>query len=115
MGFFSRKKPDKATPPPPAVEDARSPPEPPPEPEPPKVFEAPLCTEERWCEIMGAMMAWAQSRADLEANLARYFQITRDDLNRFSLHWSESSDFQRMQEQANRQAPYIEKYLALPM
>ena len=72
------------------------------------------CTWEQYCEIHGAMAAWMQMGANVDANLLRYFNVTRDDLNRFGLHWS-TGDMGRFQEQVNKSAVYTAKYLQLPV
>ena len=72
------------------------------------------CTWDQYCEIHGAMAAWMQNGADVDVNLRRYFNVTRDDLNRFGLHWS-SGDMGRFQEQVNKSAVHTARYLQMPM
>ena len=72
-------------------------------------------TLERYCEIMGAMMAWASSRASVEHNLERYFHLTRNDVNALSLHWGASTDMAEMQRLAAMQQTHLERYLTMPM
>lgn len=73
------------------------------------------CTFERYIEVRGAMDAWAMSRADIDGNLQRYFQATRNDVNRYALHWSPTEDIQKMMEHAALMSVHTQRYLELPM
>jgi hypothetical protein len=72
------------------------------------------CSYERYIEVRGAMNAWTMNSADIDGNLQRYFQITRNDVNYYALHWG-TADIAKAMEQAAQMAVVTQRYLQMPM
>jgi hypothetical protein len=45
------------------------------------------CTFERYCQIRGAVLAWARAGRDVNESLERYFGITSLDWARYGTYW----------------------------
>lgn len=67
---------------------------------------------ERYTEYMGAMAAWGQSGADVNANLKQHFGITAMDISKFSSYWATrfQADFKLARKHSDLADKYCEQY-----